>query len=622
MTANEALVNSFLTPIVSAQHMRDWVFNYLEIDFPLGHIDPDSNSSPVEWMWEAYRTYKSNEGNKRPGYIVLSSRDSYKTLSESVLNVLLMIHFKTTISHLAAIESQASKAIQYVSMCLRKLKPYLDAHGIISDTQSKRKHSIMHPDGKEAYVNVIIATVQGCNSSHDNILSVDELDILRFPQAYEEAKMIPCVMGGRFPITFKVSTRKNAFSLMQKEIDNAKVSGDTILRWNIIDVTERCPESRCRPGEPKIFRYVGKNLPLINYSRDDFELVPVEVRDKYDEVEAYSGCASCPILAACRTRLADRPKEDVGGLYKPIEHTINLFKKLTPDMAEAQLLCWRPSLHGLIYPRFLETGIDANTLSVAQAWKSFTGNEAPTGTTLLKLINMLHYHGVQFTAGVDWGFRHAFAVVIGCELPDGAWWIVEVRVVKGLELDEMVSICSEVRDLYKIKKWYADTAMPSYIKTFRRKGMMCLKFKKDIDAGIEAVRGKIMDAMGRRYLRVIESDQNSFLIDGFRKHHFKLDAAGNPTREPDDEEFADVMDALRYLAQNLFKPAGRMMASNAPMTYENEQVPQQNQVYSTFFHEKINTLTKDNGFGTKGKSSSGSLFFDFTDPTLNDEEKS
>ena len=77
----------FLTPFESPQHLKDWCAAFLDMDFPLGHIDPDSNSSPAEAMYEVYANFRDDKFSEIPGYIWLSSRDSYKTLCESALAI-------------------------------------------------------------------------------------------------------------------------------------------------------------------------------------------------------------------------------------------------------------------------------------------------------------------------------------------------------------------------------------------------------------------------------------------------------------------------------------------------------------------------------------------------------
>jgi hypothetical protein len=167
----------------------------------------------------------------------------------------------------------------------------------------------------------------------------DELDVIPNPKAYEEAKMIPGVMNGRFPITVKLSTRKFAFGLMNNEIENRHVSGDKLLRWNIMDTAERCPATRHLPDLPKKTLYIQRELPLLTISEDKFETLEETKQVDFDKIEAFAGCENCKILPVCRTRLAFREESCVGGFYKPIDAVINLFRVNNPDIASAKLLC-------------------------------------------------------------------------------------------------------------------------------------------------------------------------------------------------------------------------------------------------------------------------------------------
>jgi hypothetical protein len=611
--------DAFLVPIGTIEQMHDWFHTYLDMDFPMGHIDPDSNSSPVEWMFEAYTLYRENRTAQIPGLIVLSSRESYKTLTESAFAVLMMSQFKCSIAHMAAIEHQASKAVEYTEGFVRKVKPFLEYHKIELDATNKRTISMVHPNGAKAYVQIIIATLTGANSPHTNILSIDEVDVMRFPLAYEEAKLIPGVFDGQFPLTVATSTRKFAFGMMEKEINNAKNSGMEVLRWNIIDITEKCPPQRHLPDQLKQIRYIDRDLPLTNLSREEFSKLAPEVQGRFEEIEAYAGCASCKLLPVCRTRLAHRPDRDVGGMYKPIDFTINQFKKLSPDMAAAQLMCWKPSLTGLIYKRFDDTEITGNTLTIEQAYQIFTGS--PSGKahiTIEDLGSMMNYHEVRFRAGVDWGFRHFFVDIITAVVPNGDWWLIDCEAVSELEMPDKLNIGLRLQTKYHSIMHYPDPADPSSIKSFRRAGLRCASFKKDINGGIEAVRTQIIDGHGRRRLKVIKHERNEAVIEMFHKHHFKLDPAGNPTREPDDEEFADIGDSVRYIAQNLFGKSKAISPTN-PIVDQAQNLGYAPQpVYHDWMSQKIRQMTE--GQGQKGKSVGGGIIWDFTgdDPITED----
>ncbi|MGH7240944.1 MAG: hypothetical protein ACREGB_01465, partial [Candidatus Saccharimonadales bacterium] len=257
----QALFDAFLSPIDTPAQMKDWIYTYLGIDLPIGHVDPDSNSSPIEWLFEAYTTIRKNRGSTIPSYVVYSARECYKTLSCSVLEILVMVHFQLNVAHMAAIIPQYNKAVQYVDSFITKIGPLLEGHGRSIDAKNKRNITVKEHDGRISYITIIVCTLQGANSEHVTLFVIDEVDVVRFPQAYEEAKLIPGMMGPQFPLTVMTSTRKFAFGLMQKEIDRARAQGNPILHWNIIDVTEKCQPDRHRPDLPKELRYIPERLP-------------------------------------------------------------------------------------------------------------------------------------------------------------------------------------------------------------------------------------------------------------------------------------------------------------------------------------------------------------------------
>lgn len=612
----KALAEIFLTPFESSDQMRDWIYNFFDIDFPGSKIDPDSNSSPVDWMYEVYNSMRKNQGDVYPSYVVYSSRDSYKTLSCSALEVILMVHLKCTVAHMAAIKSQSAKAIQYINGFLRKIEPYLNYHQIEVTSQNTSNISITDANGDKVYTTVIVCTMTGANSEHTNFMVVDEVDVVPNPMAFEEAKMIPGVLNGRFPITVFTSTRKFAFGLMQKEIENAQNLGLPIKHWNLIDITERCPPDRHKPDFPKEIRYIGNKMPLRQIGESDYNSLIEDRKSEYSQIEAYFGCVSCKLLPVCKTRLAHRSLEDHGNMWKPISHTINQFGKINPDMAEAQLLCWKPSSTGLVYPRFDRTE-GQNTLTISQAYYEFTGEEN-SNIQFNELILAMLDAGIQFYVGGDWGFRHNFALVVGAILPSGDFWIVECFVASGLEFPAMMQYSAYIRDKYRPRKWFMDTAQPMFIKSFRKDGMPCKDFKKDISGGIASIRGQIVDASNRRRLKIILTQENDHMVKALLTHHFKMDASGNLTSEPDDDEYADACDSLRYMGQNLFSPKKKQssaeISDQEKDIIKNQYAPHHLQAepgQRNYFKEIFSSVTEDSS-KPKGQSTSGSLFWDFS----------
>ena len=230
-------------------------------------------------------------------------------------------------------------------------------------------------------------------------------------------------------------------------------------------------------------------------------------------------------------------------------------------MAEAQLLNWRASSKGLIYPKFE----DSNIISLDQAWEKITG-ETKKGVQLDELLTLMKQCDTQFHGGVDWGHTHYAALTVLGVLPTFSIF-VDTLAVPGLETHEFCEAAIPFQLNYGVKAWYCDNSQPASIKTFKRVvGARCPSFDKDVEAGIDAVRSQIVTTMGHRKLYVLDIPQNEFLIECFRSHHFVLDATGEPTKKRADDEWADVMDTVRYLGQNLFSTKGPrpMMGVSTP----------------------------------------------------------
>jgi hypothetical protein len=461
---------------------------------------------------------------------------------------------------MAAIKGKSAKAIEYVNGFVRKCEPYWKHHKWqkLSDNKGKVEFGAPDPNDPDTithtpYIIIVVATMAGANAQHTNMLFIDEVDVMNNPKAYQEAQKVPDydASTGRYPITVFLSTRKFAFGLMQKELENASQKGNKILRWNFIDLANQCePERHKRNADGStILRYIRKTLPLEQISPEEYEVIEPRQKIDWEPVQAHPGCLTCPLLSVCKTRLADKPKESVGGLYKPIQYIINEFRRTENDMAEAQLLCWKPSSAGLVYPRF-EHSLSGNLLAIGEAYKTLMGEEK-LGVTFEQLIETMHQLGIQFFAGVDWGYTKEFTIVVVAKMPNGDFWIVDNYASPGLELSDQIEKGILYRDKYKVSKWFVDQAYPGSIKTWKKQVGPCPDFTKDVMGGIEATRGVILTASGRRMLKVIERPENKRIKDTFKLHSFTLDNTGEPTDNPDDGEYSDTADNIRYIFQNL-----------------------------------------------------------------------
>jgi hypothetical protein len=630
------------TPLESKEGLHDWIHLFLGLDIPDCIVDEQSTSSPMDSIWEVYDKARRNDDPKFNFVLNYAARDSFKTLGAAILEVLMLAHLGRSVAHMAAIEPQAKKSQEYVKKFLRSS---LLREFVVGDNMRKVEicrfynadtgislsprdfERLSTPAEKmlykqiSNYIVIIICTLAGANSEHVPFMVVDEVDVVTNPKAYEEARAIPAPFEGKSPITLLTSTRKFSFGLVQKEIDRAEESGLLIRHWNIIDVTAPCPETRHLPKEPRIPIYRSDDT-LRALSEAEFEDLPEETKESYVRDEGFAGCLSkCKIFAACKGRLATHQK-NTSSLLKPIDHTQSLFRKFSPEMAKAQLLCWKPSSEGMIYPRFDRT---VHMLTAAQIAEKVTGDRFDPKMTKGQLVALLKSREVQWHAGMDWGYTHNFATVIAAR--DGSrMFVLDVIAQPELELGQKLSLCETRLKPYNANIW-PDPAYPSDIKTFKRNGYRMRdwdKYKGSVAGGIEVVRLKLWPTVGQPELFFLAGDEGcELLVKRMQAYHFLTDAAGNVTDQPDDED-DDECDALRYLVMNVFAPKGKGPVAAKPEERNRLAVPQeqirQNQINEHHWNQIMGhagmMTTEDPVTGEQGeavpksKGKKGSLIWD------------
>lgn len=582
MDKNEILKRCLFIPCESKEALHTWIKVYLNFDMPDVIVHPESTSSPMDFIWEVYSKSRADNDPTFTRVMAYSSRDGYKTLSASILEVLLMAHCGRSTGHLAALEAQAGYALGYVKNFLSK--PFLKEF-VLGDNKREIEllryedpvtgYSYTSKEYKEFgetvqnqlvkhhnYIKIVICTKAGANGLHAPSMVIDEVDLAK-NDGYEEAQLIPGPWGVKHAITTLVSTRKSSFGLVQKEIDGAEKSKLNIRHWNIIDVTEACPPERHRPDEPMVDMWVNDDdLAVI----DEATLKTMEdkVASKYNKTVGYAGCKTCPLFAMCKTVLATKQNKSksvlpIIDLKKPINHVIAAFQKVSPEMAQAQLMCRKPETTGLIYPKLSK---EFHMMSANKMWEIVDGLPTTKVVTKEQLINLLIQRGARFYAGMDWGWTHDFAVVTAAVWGNYCF-VVDSIAVPGLELDDKMVACEKLRPLNPTI--YADPEDPASVMTFRRKGHFSMrqwtKDKGSVKAGIEIVRTKLKPAIGGTTLFFLKGDEAcERLVEQVSKYHFKQDAQGNITDDPDKEQ-DDSCDALRYLVMNVFANKGKIIAA-------------------------------------------------------------
>ncbi|MDE2425723.1 MAG: hypothetical protein KGO96_07435 [Elusimicrobia bacterium] len=274
-------------------------------------------------------------------------------------------------------------------------------------------------------------------------------------------------------------------------------------------------------------------------------------------------------------------------MLKPIPYVIGKFREVSIEVAKAQLLCWKPSSEGLIYPRFDK---DVHVITATQMLEKITGNKQLTEISKNDLIKYIQENKIQFYSGLDFGFTHNFAVVTGFVV-ENVIYIVDVICVPELEIMEKIELLNE-KIKYLKPIMYPDPESPSDIKSLRKHGYDCREFKKNVLLGIDSVRTKLNPSLGvpPQFFLLKEDKEMNKLIDQMSKYHWRIDPQGNITNEPDKTD-DDLVDALRYLVQNLFATSGGILVANQG-TEENSKLKD---VYTTqnWQSKVIKNLTED-----------------------------
>lgn len=569
---------AMFTPATSMERLHNWIKFFLRIDFPNCRVDPDSNSSPMEMIWEVYNNALNNNGAVFNRVMYYASRDSYKTLGAAVLELLIMLHMSRDVAHMAAIEAQSDKAQSYVKNFFGY--PYLRDY-LVGDSKKKteiarfndprtgqnlneEEWKALPRDERDSYteirnyIKVVICTKQGANSDHVPFFVVDEVDVVENPAAYEQAKAIPAPYNGIFPITMLISTRKSSTGIVQKEIDEAvNEDGEVRLQirhWNIIDVTQACPAERHLPERKKLPIYVDEpNIRAI--SEKKYNDLSAEAKLKFKKEEGYEGCITkCKLFAACRGRLATEQKS-TSRLLRPIDHVINQIATASVPFANAEYLCRKPSSEGLIYPNLEK---ETHMLSASEIAEMIVGTPFPRTMSKIELIAFAKVRGLRFYSGMDFGYSHNFAVVSG--FVDGQRaFVIDVISQKELLPDEQIKVCeAQLKPL--VPTIFADPENRQMVDMFRKSGFRMREWKKlpgSLNGGIDIVRMRLRPPMGEPLIYFLRGDAMvDFLVKRMMRYHWKTDGAGRLTDTPNDVE-DDECDAIRYWIMNVFPSGGR-----------------------------------------------------------------
>ena len=170
--------------------LHNWIKVFLGLDLPdcivctgTGIDEYDSNSSPMDMVWEVYSKALQNNDPDFRKVIYYSARGGFKTLSAAVLEVLAIVHLDRDGAHMAAIEKQSKKSQQYIKGFLARpiLRDFVVGnnqeliwfvryvHRKTGHIYTEAEFEALSPldqancEEKRRYLSIVICTKQGAN---------------------------------------------------------------------------------------------------------------------------------------------------------------------------------------------------------------------------------------------------------------------------------------------------------------------------------------------------------------------------------------------------------------------------------------------------------------------------
>jgi hypothetical protein len=195
----QILRSALFVPCDSKEDLHRWIKIYLGMDLPNTIVcdderhHPPSNSSPMDLVWEIYQKARLGLDPDFQEILAYAARESGKTVSASIIEILCIIHLGRDVVHLAAIEPQAKYCLDYVRKFLSRpiLKEFVtstnrrglkfskyisdkDPNVVISPVQWES----LDPETKKTFseskneIFLTVATVEACNGLHAPFMCV------------------------------------------------------------------------------------------------------------------------------------------------------------------------------------------------------------------------------------------------------------------------------------------------------------------------------------------------------------------------------------------------------------------------------------------------------------------
>ncbi len=445
-----------------------WLQAYLGVKLPHVAVCPD-HVSPLEVFWLLYSEAVEDA-------FLLANRGGGKTtLLAAYTTCYALTHPEAEICIIAGETGQARMLIniirsQFLPRLANLFPQIINSHTII-DTAER----IVFPNKSVVFMRA--ATLKGTNAPHPHKVIFDEVETFDDWTIIQEAlnmAMMDAKRGYKAQNIF-ASSRKFRFGIAQKLLDTKDAMGLVVLPWCVFETMQPCESC---PHNPKCA-----------------------------ETKRADGLAFSELCAG-------RGRWSAG--YIPLDHVLGEYRRLDPQVFDAQWLGMRPSPIGLVFPLF-----------------------NPRAHVIDGFEPMLAH---PIYAGVDFGF-HDPTVALLIQIVGDRIIVFKEFVARQQPLTDIIPTWKMWQEYYNIKAWWCDPSRPDLIAAMQQAGLPAYAAPKIPKAErVDAIRSRLR--LDNPQLLINRSCQ--LLISQMQDYHYEIDKRrGEPTDKLADGN-DDAIDALGY----------------------------------------------------------------------------
>jgi intein/homing endonuclease len=583
-------------PCHTKEELKMHVKVFLKVDMPDTTIDEDSNSNPMELLWDLYRTMLTGKGPQR--VVVAAARNSMKSLSAAIIRFYSMIHFRRSGTHLAATADQSSTLLMYLDrfIMVDGIKEYLTTNNTrTKEFKNLPRNSFTKNDS--CILRVAVATKKGVNSQRGSFNSRDETELIP-PEIIREASFISDPTRDEYrygPIELDLSSRKIADGTMQEKIDEAEMPnppGDLRLhKWSMADFMQKCPDEIHRPDLPRKQAFLNTETLETIWSKEQYDALGAGVQNQYKSINAYDGCQTCPAFIACQARAPNQTGTSFG--LRDISFVGVILKAVKdPDTIIAQALNWRPGKAGNVFrmirknkhflkpiefykwcfgeyfiPQNMNLSLVLKAIEEEEFWRI-----APTKTDI---YNAFQTFGWSITYGVDWGFSPASAtcIVTAYNKRQQRAAVFHVEFAQNLANQDWANyIIDNIWSKYKGDYVCPDTADKSSPTYFGRRKVPAIDYKPArINTGVSQLRSLLFDPVAQveRLVILDEGEGNQNMYTAMEKWAHKKSPLGFDFDKFEDDNYCDYcfVPGVMVMTESGAKPIEEIKEGDVVLTH-------------------------------------------------------